>query len=227
MAETVTSWDTYAASKPQRRAVNAAGQRTWFNWTQYPDHGPGEDLLAPSPDAVMLDLGCGKAGNAAHLATLGIQVTGVDVSPVQLAAARERWPDLAGLHLHCGDALEFLSTDDGEWDAIFSVFGAVWFTDPARLLPVVFARLRPGGRFVFSHRPPIPGCYGCQAGFIQRGTDDADPHVIRRWDYSADMWAHLLASHGFVTVAAEMLPPPEGKESPGTMLVQAFKPSGP
>ncbi|WP_346768669.1 hypothetical protein [Streptomyces sp. DASNCL29] len=37
---TETAWDTYAQQKPQRRLVNAAGETTWFNWTQYPDHGP-------------------------------------------------------------------------------------------------------------------------------------------------------------------------------------------
>ncbi|GAA3634546.1 hypothetical protein GCM10022420_004240 [Streptomyces iranensis] len=44
-----------------------------------------------------------------------------------------------------------------------SLAGAVWFTDPARLLSVIRERLRPGGVLAFSQRPPVEGCYGCQA----------------------------------------------------------------
>jgi 2-polyprenyl-3-methyl-5-hydroxy-6-metoxy-1,4-benzoquinol methylase len=33
---------------------------------------------------------------------------------------------------------------------LYSVFGAVDFTDPQELLPAVFSALQPGGRLVFS-----------------------------------------------------------------------------
>ncbi|MFF7475051.1 hypothetical protein [Streptomyces sp. NPDC008092] len=49
------------------------------------------------------------------------------------------------------------------------MYGAVWFTDPARLLPAVRERLRAGGRLAFSQRPPVDGCYGCQ--------DDETPSI--------------------------------------------------
>jgi hypothetical protein len=48
------AWDTYSQSKPQRRQTNAKGETTWFNWTQYADHGPGAEVLAatvlPAPE---------------------------------------------------------------------------------------------------------------------------------------------------------------------------------
>ncbi|MFE9400421.1 hypothetical protein ACFYNY_01435 [Streptomyces sp. NPDC006530] len=39
------AWDEYSKSKPQRRPTNARGDTTWFNWTQYADHGPGAEVL--------------------------------------------------------------------------------------------------------------------------------------------------------------------------------------
>ena len=91
------AWDTYSRKKPARRGTNAAGEATWFNWTQYPDHGPGAEVIGVGPGASVLELGCGKGGNLAHVAALGARAVGVDLSAAQLDAARERWD---GLELH-------------------------------------------------------------------------------------------------------------------------------
>ncbi|WP_406483643.1 hypothetical protein [Streptomyces sp. NBC_01615] len=64
---------------------------------------------------------------------------------------------------------------------MYSVYGVVWFTAPAVLLPTIRERLRPEGVLVFSQRPAVEGCYGCQASYIPRGTDE-DPLVVKRWD---------------------------------------------
>ncbi|MFJ9909612.1 class I SAM-dependent methyltransferase [Streptomyces sp. NPDC101152] len=177
MTETAIAWDTYSRQRPERRPVNARGETTWFNWTQYEDHGPGAELLALPPGGRVLDLGCGKGGNAAHLASLGMQAVAVDVSPAQLRAAGERWGAMPGLKLHQAEAVAFLQDCGEPFDAVYSVYGAVWFTDPARLLPVVRERLCPGGTLVFSQRPPVEGCYGCQASYIPRGVDEDPPRA--------------------------------------------------
>lgn len=168
----------------------------------------------------MLDLGCGKGGNAAHLAGLGVRVVGVDVSPRQLIAARERWGATPGLELHQAEAVTFLRGDTEGFDAVYSVYGAVWFTDPAQLLPAIRDRLRPGGRLVFSQRPAVEGCYGCQASYIPRG-DDEDPLVVKRWDYEPDGWERLLREHGYTDVDARVLAAPPGNRTIGTLIVRA------
>ncbi|MFF3367093.1 class I SAM-dependent methyltransferase [Streptomyces misionensis] len=220
MTTSTAAWDAYAQQRPGRRLVNAAGKKTWFNWTQHPDHGPGVEVLGVRPGHRVLDLGCGKGGNVAHLAALGARAVGVDVSPAQLSAARERWPD-AGLALYRRDALDFLTVDTGEdFDAVYSVFGALWFTDPVQLLPAIRVRLRQGGVLAFSQRPPVPGCYGCQASYITR-SEDEDPLVVRRWDYELDVWRDLLTDAGFWDVRAQIIPAPPGPRKIGTVLVRA------
>ncbi|MFJ4867192.1 class I SAM-dependent methyltransferase [Streptomyces sp. NPDC088757] len=220
------AWDTYARSKPQRRRTNARGETTWFNWTQYADHGPGAEVLALDSGDTALDLGCGSGGNLAHLAKLGMRAVGVDLSPKQLDKARERWLDADGMELHQGDALAYLGETSTVFDAVFSVFGAVWFTDPGALLPVVHANLRPGGVFAFSQRPPVEGCYGCQASYIPRGPD-VDPAIVKRWDYEPETWCSLLEDHGFSDATATVLPAPErDPRTTGTLLVRAARGDG-
>ena len=220
VTETSVAWNTYSAQRPERRAANARGETTWFNWTQYEDHGPGAELLALPAAGRVLDLGCGKGGNAAHLASLGMSSAGVDLSPAQLRAARDRWGSLPGLALHEADAVAFLHGTAAVYDAVYSVYGAVWFTDPAVLLPAIRERLRPGGALVFSQRPPVEGCYGCQASYIPRGVDE-DPLVVKRWDYEPEAWERLLKEHGYGDVQAEVLGAPPGKRKIGTLLVRA------
>ncbi|MEU3930623.1 class I SAM-dependent methyltransferase [Streptomyces sp. NPDC029044] len=220
VTDTAIAWDTYSRQRPDRRPVNARGDTTWFNWTQYPDHGPGAELLELPPGGRALDIGCGKGGNAAHLAATGMQAVGIDVSPVQLRAARERWGYESGPELYQAEAVSFLRDTTESFDAVYSVYGALWFTDPARLLPAVRERLRPGGRLVFSQRPPVEGCYGRQASYILRG-DDEDPLVVQRWDYEPDAWERLLAEHGYTGVRATVLTAPAGTRRVGTLVVTA------
>ncbi|MGV9311287.1 class I SAM-dependent methyltransferase [Streptomyces sp. NPDC003691] len=220
------AWDVYARTAPVRRAVDARGESTWFNWTQYADHGPGAEVLGLPGGGRVVDLGCGSGGNAAHLARTGTRVTGVDLSGRQLAKARERRGGPGGVELVEGDALGWLAAGPGGWDAVYSVFGAVWFTDPALLVPVVHAKLRPGGVFAFSQRPPVPGCYGRQAAFIPRGEGE-DPAVVTRWDHPPEVWCDLLAGYGFAEVTAAVLPPPDrSPRRAGTLLVRGVRGAG-
>ncbi|MCP2169698.1 hypothetical protein LX83_006584 [Goodfellowiella coeruleoviolacea] len=104
-----------------------------------------------------------------------------------------------------GDVLDFLPQAEG-FDVIYSVFGAVWFVEPAKLLPLVRSSLLRGGVFAFSHLPPN-GLEGPTAG-----------KAVTKWHYSPTRWVELLVRHGF-QAEADVIPAPVA--GPGTMLVRA------
>ncbi|MFD3533536.1 class I SAM-dependent methyltransferase [Streptomyces sp. NPDC058664] len=214
------AWDVWSAARPGRKETNAAGAATWFNWTQWPDHGPDERVLGDVSGARVLDLGCGNGGNLAHLTALGAEAVGVDISPVQVAKARERRPHL---DVRRQTAEEFLAAATHEFTAVCSVFGAAWFTDPTELLPLVRARLASGGVYAFSHNPPaLAGCYGPQASQVRPPEKEAEPLYVKRWDYEPGRWTEILQRAGFTDVTAEVLAPPEGKRT-GTLLVRGVR----
>ncbi|GHG66288.1 class I SAM-dependent methyltransferase [Streptomyces griseocarneus] len=209
-------WDLY---KPYRAEGEQPAPTTdRFEWTQFPGHGPGPEVLGAPRHA--LELGPGEGTDAVHLARLGIQVTAVDFSAFQIERARRWWSDVPGVRFVHADVCEFLSRDTTEYDAIYSMWGAAWFTDPEFLLPLVAKRLVPGGVFVFSHAEPGPGTYGPQQmrGKWLEGRERE--LTVLRWQYAPGVWADLLKRNGFTDVDARIVPPP-GNEPLGTLLVRA------
>ncbi|BCL28773.1 class I SAM-dependent methyltransferase [Streptomyces aurantiacus] len=200
-------WDRYAAGSTPRRTVNAKGETTWLNWTQYADHGPDESVLGPVAGRRVLDLGSGSGSNLAHLVTLGATGQGVDVAPARERVARERWGQMPGLEFRTVDVAAFLHETDETFDVVLSIFGAVWFVDPDTLLPLIRSRMAPGGILAFSHLPP-----GSQ------GPKPAEAGL--RHDHTPDEWRRILTGHGFSDVRVSLIEPPEGR-AVGTMLVRA------
>lgn len=211
VAEIATVWDRYAQGRAPRRARNAAGAATWFNWTSHPDHGPDETVLGDPLGKAVLELGSGTGCNLAHLAASGAHCTGLDVSPVQTAKAAARWGRLPRLELRTGEAVGFLTGTPGPFDVVYSVFGAVWFIDPEVLFPLVRKRLAPGGVFAFSHTAPAD-CVPL-----------APTARISRNDLDAEAWVGLLARHGFVNAEADVIDAPGGVGQ-RTLLVRAYAP---
>jgi SAM-dependent methyltransferase len=209
-------WDKYKPHRGDGPQPRPAAQR--FDWTGIPGHGPGAELLGDPRTA--LDLGPAEGENAAYLARTGVQVTAVDFSEVQVDRARALWKGTDGLEFVLAEACTFLDNAAWQWDAIYSTWGAAWFTDPERLFPLVLERLAPDGTFVFSHREPAAGEYGAQqmGGRWLEGRESE--LTVHRWQYSAEQWAGILKRHGFTDVRAEVLPNPDPDE-PGTLLVQA------
>lgn len=202
------SWDRYAVGSKPRRTVNAKGETTWLNWTQYADHGPDESVLGPVAGRRVLELGSGSGSNLAHLGTLGATGQGVDIAPAREVVARERWGDLPGVEFRTAEATTFLNETDETFDVVLSIFGAVWFVDPDILLPLIRSRMTPGGILAFSHLPPgNQGPKPVKAGL--------------RHDRTPDEWSRLLTGYGFSGVNVSLIDPPEGGVV-GTMLVRAF-----
>ncbi|WKV71258.1 class I SAM-dependent methyltransferase [Streptomyces sp. PCS3-D2] len=170
--------------------------------------------------AAVLELGCGKGDRLAALAALGVRPVGVDISAVQVAAAATRWGST--VEVHQADALHFLSHTSDYYDAVYSAFGAHWFTDPDVLLPAIRERLRPGGTLVLAHLPPGDRI------------EPDEPTVVRstlamvlRWEGEAHQWASLLRHHGFVAPSACAILPPHGARTERTVVLRSRVPARP
>ncbi|MET7648146.1 methyltransferase domain-containing protein [Streptomyces sp. NPDC005426] len=141
----------------------------------------------------VVDLGCGPGHVTAHLAALGLSVSGVDLSPRMVDIARRSHPELR-FDVGSMSALEL--PDGGLGGAV--AWWSVMHTPPD-LLPVLFAEfhrvLAPGGRLLL----------GFHAGDDQPHTgcprDDGvsyDIHLL-----SPDRVGELMEGAGF-TVTARM-----------------------
>jgi len=78
-------------------------------------------FAAPREGERVLDVGCGCGTTTLRLASLGCDVTGIDVSAPMLSVARAR-----GARVIEGDAAQA----PGSYDLIFSRFGVMFFADP-------------------------------------------------------------------------------------------------
>ncbi|MEV7088611.1 class I SAM-dependent methyltransferase [Streptomyces sp. NPDC093085] len=207
-------WDAFAESTQGK----VSGSEPGFCWTQYAGHGPGPELLGDP--ATVLEIGCGTGRALAYLAGRGVKATGVDLSPVMVANITRRWGPL-GVRFVCAEVLEHLRAEAATYDAVYSVFGAVWFTDPARLLPLVAARLNPGGVLVFSHPPAIPGAYGPQG--MYKGGFAGRALYTYRYAHTPRKWVSLLLKAGFRKADVQVLPAPEPGHI-GTLIARAVAP---
>ncbi|WP_175408529.1 trans-aconitate 2-methyltransferase [Streptomyces sp. TRM64462] len=207
-----TYWNRYAENPVSVEESLENG----FGWTQYPGHGPSEELLG-QPDSV-LELGCGTGDALAYLTRKGIRGVGVDMSPRQIEYAQRRWGQQPDTRFVCGDAINFLASTPEKFGAIYSNWGALWFTDPREWAPAVRSRLTDRGVLVFSCAPPVDGCYGAQ-GLYGGGFRGEVTHV-QRWAYTPEMWEGILRNAGFLEVYAKVFEAPDPRNL-GTLIVQA------
>ncbi|WKX71394.1 class I SAM-dependent methyltransferase [Streptomyces sp. XD-27] len=204
-------WDAYAESTKK----DVYESEPVFRWTQYAGHGPGPELLG-EPGSV-LEIGCGTGRALAYLARQGVMATGVDLSPVMVARTSARWESTSARFI-CAEVLEHLRGSTETYDAIYSIFGAVWFTDPAKLLPLVAERLNPGGVLAFSHPPAIPGAYGPQG--MYKGGFAGKAMFTYRYSHTPRKWVSLLLRAGFADADAYVLDAPTPGHI-GTLIVRA------
>ncbi|MFF4606154.1 class I SAM-dependent methyltransferase [Streptomyces sp. NPDC001339] len=207
-------WDAYAESTKDK----VFDADPVFCWTQYSGHGPGPELLGAP--ATALELGCGTGRALAYLAQQGVKATGLDLSPVMVANTTERWGPL-GARFVCAEVLEHLRSSTDTYDAVYSIFGAVWFTDPAALLPLVAKSLNPGGVLAFSQPPAIPGAYGPQG--MYKGGFAGPARYTYRYSYTPEKWASLLLVSGFKDPDVRVIDAPEPGHI-GTLIGRAVAP---
>lgn len=101
------------------------------------------------PGMRIVDVACGTgvlAIEAADATQPGGSVVGVDLNPGMLAVARGKAPDIDWREAPA-EALPF---DSGEFDAVLSQFGLMFFHDRAAAIREMWRVLRPGGRLAIA-----------------------------------------------------------------------------
>ncbi|HEY9437325.1 MAG TPA: SAM-dependent methyltransferase, partial [Streptomyces sp.] len=132
------------------------------------------------------------------------------------------------LHIVGSDVLDHLATMTRSYDVLYSVFGAVDFTNPQELLPAVFAALKPGGRLVFStlahYLSGAPAQPDVTPADIPAKTPDGQPATLCRWVLQEHVWTKLLDEAGFTDIDIDGLPAAQGPRAARTLLVTASRP---
>ncbi|MEU3349335.1 class I SAM-dependent methyltransferase [Streptomyces sp. NPDC006700] len=144
------------------------------------------------------DLGCGPGPVTAHLRDLGLDVFGVDLSPVMIKLAREAYPDLR-FEVGSMDALDLADGTLGGIVAWYSVIHA-----PPRDLPAYLAEFRrvlaPGGHLLL--------------GFFESEGEPVTPFdhkVTTAYRWPIDDLAQLAGAAGFAETGRMLREPGEGE----------------
>jgi len=160
--------------------------------------------LAIPPGAHVLDVACGTGNTSIPLAHQGAIVTGVDIAPNLLVQARERAAaENLTITFDEGDA-EHLPYPDASFDAVVTMFGAMFAPRPELVAAELARVLKPGGLLAMAnwnpasftgamfklgskHVPPPPG---------------VPPPVL--WGDDATVRQRL--AHSFTNIHTELIP---------------------
>jgi SAM-dependent methyltransferase len=162
----------------------------------------------------LLHAPCNAGQDTLSLAQLGAEVTGVDISPIAIAAAQQL-AEATGIaaRFAAADLYDWLPAADAEFDLVFMSYGAlVWMSDLDALFAAVARVLRPGGRFVGLEFHPLALMYDERGALAYPYGGGA--HVVGATgvgDYVAESGA-ALAPSGFLAGQADFKNPHETDE---------------
>jgi SAM-dependent methyltransferase len=170
-----------ASSGMPLEKIKASMRATWmagdFGMVAKTATGAAQEFverLPLTPGMQVLDVACGTGNVALPLARAGAVVTGVDIATNLLLQARER-AVAEGLAVRFGEGdAEALPYEDGAFDAVVSMFGAMFAPRPERVASELGRVLKPGGVVAMAnwnaasfsgrmfkvsgmHAPPPPG----------------------------------------------------------------------
>jgi len=184
-------------------------ENSW-NASEYTKHAsfvsnlalPVVDLLAPSEDEEILDLGCGEGTLALEIQKSGAKVKGVDLSPEMVESAKAKGIDAMVMS---ATELEF----HNRFDAVFSNAVLHWVKDSETAVRNIYEALKRNGRFVAEF-----GGYG-----NAKTVADAMKEVFKNhpefgafedpWYFpSVEEYSVVLESCGFRVEYCELIPRP-------------------
>ncbi|MFF1699416.1 class I SAM-dependent DNA methyltransferase [Streptomyces sp. NPDC058257] len=168
------------------------------------------ELVLTNGAGPVAELGCGPGQVTAHLRDLGLDVSGVDLSPVMIDLARGNFPDLR-FDVGSMDALDLA---DGAVNGIVSWYSIIH--TPPRDLPAYFTEFRrvlaPGGHLLFA--------------FFEADEEPVTPFdhkVATAYRWPIDTLAGMARDAGFAEVGRMLCEPQEGERQfrQGRLLMRA------
>lgn len=171
----------------------------------------------------VVELGCGTAFVAAHLARLGARPVGVDLSRAQLASAR-RCQGCTGTAFPLVEAsADEVPLRDRSFDLVVSEYGAAPWCAPNRWLAEAARLLRPGGRLVFLTNSPLAAMCVPPEGDVAGDRLLRAQHELNPIEWpgggiehhpSHGEWVHELRHAGFLVDALHELRPDASATTP-------------
>ncbi|MEW2611806.1 bifunctional class I SAM-dependent methyltransferase/NUDIX hydrolase [Streptomyces sp. NPDC047880] len=217
-------WDAYGTHHLRRGTKPPEATR--IDWG-FEGGGPGCEILGELTGRRVLDLGCGPARHAAHLAGAhGALVDAVDASAGQYERARARHGSLPGLRLVLADAVEHLRSAE-PYDVVYSV-NAVPYVDPHRLLPALAGALRPGGTLCFtvlhSNRRGDGPSDRVAARPETLWLAGGGAVTVHMWVLTPELWTELLTEYGLRVEGIDVLDTPEDGNRASYRLFRVTRP---
>ncbi|MGH9010443.1 MAG: class I SAM-dependent methyltransferase [Acidimicrobiia bacterium] len=129
-------------------------------------------LIEKLPLGAALDAACGTGRHARHLASLGHNVTGVDLTPEMLERARQAVPEAV---FHQADLRE-IPADDGQFALVVCGLALAHVADLTSAIAELARVLAPGGHLIVSVLHPLQALLGWHAPFQD---DDGQRWFVR------------------------------------------------
>jgi SAM-dependent methyltransferase len=162
------------------------------------------NLLGDVRGKRVLDLGCGSGHNSVALAKAGGQVTGVDISDVQVDLARTlAEQEAVDVSFVRADMADFLSSQPpATYDFVLSTGALPYVEDVESVFALVRRVLHPQGLFVAALDHPLrtitqakDGKVLCCSSYFARGRDE--------WDWEQGEGAERTSMHSFHRTVAD------------------------
>ena len=176
-------YDHFAAAFDQQRGKSLF-EKAWL-----------DRFLAFVPEGGhILDVGCGSGDPiAAYLMGKGFQVTGLDASPAMIDLARSKFPDSTW---QVQDMRTLTGPD--QWDGViaWNSFFHLPRSDQRDVLPLLAARVKPGGPLMFTTGTGDGKALGQVAG-----------QPVYHASLTTETYTDILATHGCVVRRVKLTDP--------------------
>lgn len=156
------------------------------------------ELLGDLRDRDLVHLQCNAGQDSLSLARRGARVTGIDLSDVAVAFARQLSSDtgIPATFVNA-DVIAWMDTTNDRFDLAFSSYGAcVWLADLHAWARGIGRVLRPGGRFVYLEYHPVLWSVGKALALTGDDYFATTPFIAPVGDYVAESGAALGAPSG-------------------------------